>query len=815
MKAFELEQLSRKELILLILFTAVTLVAGWHVGAALILLVVVLVATWLLMSPAERLTWRFAFTWIDAALCGLLLAELISYFGSVYQPNSLFYGERMALFILMYYGVRLLIPKGPAQFLFWFVLASYAFLLCIGAWMSFNSFSAKLALEGWTDASQFKGTFTPYDLLNNEWATIALLVLPLPLGVAIFFRSQRWLSLGALLATVFVCLSVIITFSRGAYLTLVAGLVVAALVAVWFRLVSVKQALFAGVIVATTTGLLSLEWQGPIGVTMAMNKTVSQQRSTQGRLTILKNGICQAQGHWTSGLGSWNYPLVNDRCLSPREDQSYSGFSNNTYLQLLMEKGWIGLAAYGLFFVLLLWYGLRAIGQSESGWPQCILWCGVVGLLILGMRELFFSTLFYNRLVWVFTALYAGLIGTYVRPRPLATFGWQPVVLGGLLVYLGWTTTQRRQLRQSEDLAYAAFTNQSNNPTLAAQQISEAIEQAPASAPIYEAAGLLTAQQNTLSTISQIPLPTLKKAQQYFEAGLRACRYDASLMVNAAWTYFLEGKTQQALSRVDEALSQEPTNTEFWLSKAIFLSKSGDSAAVLNCYQTIARRDPEFLESEYAQKLEQKSPGTIQRLSALAIKTLEAAQQEQSSTILLARLGKLYDVNGQTQQAERCLSKVVKDMPALTRPYYHLAKLKLRAGDTTQATELLLKSSFLLPIDYSPAFALANIYYHKSSNSKAAAQSAIRYYRMALSNLIDGMPSHRGRLRFKYQSYLKGLNDLFVKDLLYSSREYVDFRQVATRMAGLFTQLNQPDLAKHYSQLAGRELASLVQDDIR
>lgn len=818
-KAFSAENLSRRDMVMLLLVVVAVVVGSWNTWAGIVLSLVAL-GLWRWAVPsADRVATRWSFSWMDAALLGMILAELLSYGGSVYRPNSLFAGERLAQFALLFYGFRLLLPSPEAKQLFWGALAAYALFLGVGALLSFNSFSTNLWLEGWPDASQFKGSFAPFGLLNNEWASISLVMLPLPLCVVWMLRSQRLLWLGGVVALVFINWSVLITFSRGAYLTLGFCWLIAFVGLLTFRLLPLKHLTVAAAVV----GLLSIAaaipiWK-PVAVTLSMNQTISQQRSTQGRFEIISNSLCQLQGHWVTGLGSNNYPLVNDLCRPLEEEVGYSGFSNSSYLQLFMEKGLVGLVAYLLFFGLMAWYAFQHLRRSTSDWESIMYLCCLVGLLTLAAREVFFSTLLYSKLVWTFAAVYAGFIASG-RPRndtAKSSYGWM-AALGLLLLWTAWIAYEQRRLSQTVQIAFGAL-EQRQKPQVALRMAQEAIEQAPQSAPLYEVAALITAQNTQkLSALRQagwaVDRRAIAKAQVLFEQAYQANPLDAATQNNLGWVFFLQGRLDKALPYVEQALVHEPNNTEFWLSKALFLEKT-DSLGAMNCYATIVRRDPEFLGSEWMRELESKAPGTTQRLAQQAADTLRAVLGRDHNTILVARLGALEAQAGHPKEAKRLLTQAVSEIPSLIRPYYNLAQLALQEQDTTKAAALLQKSFFLLPQDYLPLFSLANINYHRRAQGKPFAQSSVRYYRQALQSLLKASPSHRGIIRFKYQSYLGGINDLLIKDLLFSSRTAIDLPQIANRMVELFTQLQKPELAAHYRSLAQRELISLGVDDIK
>ena len=120
--------------------------------------------------------------------------------------------------------------------------------------------------------------------------------------------------------------------------------------------------------------------------TLSMNKTASQRQSTQGRMNATCSALNVFPLHLWFGAGTGNYTLAMDKELNQDTTQAYTTFAPNWVVQMLIEKGVIGL---GLSVWLLacivvqLWKARRNKVCVIAG---CALWT-------LALKEMTLSTL--------------------------------------------------------------------------------------------------------------------------------------------------------------------------------------------------------------------------------------------------------------------------------------------------------------------------------------------------------------------------------------------------------------------------------------
>lgn len=782
-----------------------------------------------------------SFAWTDGAVLLLLLSTALNYWYSIYSPNSFVFLQKIHFFTLLYLLLRVNFTLITSRNILFIGLGGYGFLLAVGAFFSFLFLQTQLHFEGWADASQFKRLYSPFGLLNNEWATISLSLLAFPLLAAALLRSSKIAWVVCAVAFALVNASALVSFSRGAYLTLGLFWVVAIGGVALSKALPFKALALSVLVVGILTTLLMLPIRTPFLTTLAMNKTVTQQRSTQGRMDILRSGWCVAKAHLWTGVGGNNYPIVNEQCQTPREDQGYSGFTNNTYLQILIEQGVLGLATYALLFLtMILGFG-KAMIQKLTSEERLLKTLLLAGLLTLGFRELFFSALFYSPFVLVLLAVFAAAAAGGTIPKRWQLLAWSKFGII-LLLLTTWIFYQNGLQNKAATWAAKAVTawHQDDQPK-ALNAIHQALALAPEVAPYHELAGLIEGQSDiplsdfTKNNLQIDPVATQKAILHFTEAS-QINPLDAGFLFNLGWLYFLQKDAALAQVYLTRALALEPNNSEFWIGKGVFLEASRDTTKAFEAYAKAVRLDPEIIDSRFFKDLRQRYSASLDhKVESILDEAIDKLESEvnnfKGNPILAARLGKIYlekdqvfDAKTQSWQrsfitanarsggirmAKEYLSPLPSILPDLNRPYYNLAVIALIEKDTTAAMDLLQKAYFLNRNDYLPALALGDIYYQRGGKEKSTAFTVIRYYQEALRNWLSGSTIHRVRADIKYQNSIAITNDLIPKDLLQSIKTQLDFPQIAGRIAEMYTKVGNKNGAQYYQSLSQQPLQKI------
>ena len=815
---------SRRELILVVLITLLTFVGFWNSG--FILPVLIAGATGLAWVYFKNGGKSIPVDWIDLLIFSLLIIELISYIFSIYRPNSFISVEKIFSWTLFYYVLRYGLKTSFTKYIFCSAMGVFAILLACGALLTFFLLKANLQVEGWRDASQFKALFSPFGFRINDWATIALVLLPFPLVAAVIFRSAKFMIWAGLSGFSLIVFSVMISFSRGAYLSLGVFVLVILTGIILLRLVKTKMFVTLGLATASMIAVLTIPIYKPLTTTMAMNKTVSQQRSTKGRLETFKLAWCKVKEHWLTGTGAYNYAIAGSDCRNTNEDSGDSIFTNNLYLQIFIEKGVGGLIVYSLLFLGFLFRYLKNLFQQSNKEETLINLLLFAGFVAYFFRELFFSSFFESNPVMIMVGVYAAM--SYGGQRAEGK-GQGAEGRGGLIRYslilvilaLGvWVYIKKGQFKKAERIMKEAASTVDRQ--LAVDRMAQALSFAPDIAPYHELAGLMVGfvnlkMQQLFSDSLDVDQKKLSVAVSHFENAIRINPHDAGFHFNLACLLFLQNRSRIEGSRphFNKALETEPNNIEFMIGYGMIAEYSGDSALAHGLYEKAIRLDPELVESDFFEDLDRRNPFLCKTLIEKAIRNLENKIDSGYNTVFAARLGLLYWTQSNYTSAKNLFTQAVQDLPDLYRPYYYLGRIAETERDSILAQRMYQKSLYLNNRDYLAPFAMGDYYYSRLDSINNVNYSLVRHYKNGLLNFLQFPTIHRNLARNQYKKDISVTNDLILKNLVPYTRIKIDFKTIALRLAAVYKKMGMTEMESYYMNLSSRDLTELNSTDIR
>ncbi|TSC53326.1 MAG: O-antigen polymerase [Parcubacteria group bacterium LiPW_39] len=244
------------------------------------------------------------------------------------------------------------------------------------------------------------------------------LVLPFVLALIFFEEKHRLLlfTVGCLLFTV-----LLLTFSRGGYLGLVASLIVVILL-VWQRLKReskprttgsrpwrsvVRGKVFLGSLIGLAL-IVGIIFGAPV-ISRFFSSFDLGEGSNIGRLQIWQESLAVAKEHLLLGVGLGNYPAEVDFSGSYRSAIT----SHNLYLDILAEMGIFGLLAWFWFLGGAGLAALKEIKQEELAAPAL----GILAALIYFAVHSFFETAIFNPTVLAFLMIVVGLAVSLNKER--------------------------------------------------------------------------------------------------------------------------------------------------------------------------------------------------------------------------------------------------------------------------------------------------------------------------------------------------------------------------------------------------------------
>ena len=190
------------------------------------------------------------------------------------------------------------------------------------------------------------------------------------LSIVCWSRRNVWLKLLAAYGSIICALGIVLTGSRGAYLSTFFGLFVFLVLSIFairranrhqFWISAVGAIAIAAVMFAGITALFSRQY--------ALQSRAAKIFATDdGRLDTWKAAIEQSKVRPVFGTGAGTYQYYA-RMFRPPRTQADPVYAHNDYLQLLAEFGWLGLLLGLAFVAFHLWWGWRALNYCVTDRP--------------------------------------------------------------------------------------------------------------------------------------------------------------------------------------------------------------------------------------------------------------------------------------------------------------------------------------------------------------------------------------------------------------------------------------------------------------
>jgi O-antigen ligase len=356
-----------------------------------------LVLSWLwgLRDPAVRATARWP---LWQPVLGLSAVTVLSAVLSGHALASLAASKELLLVATLYVVADALRGPAPAgRFLFGLTLAAAVAalvgLLQVGLCPGLN---APVASPRWLyhRCDRAHGFFSIYMTLAGVLSLVLLATLPrLVLG------RSRWWRFG--LPWLLMLWALIVTYTRGAWIGFAAGvLTVAAIVR------RGRWALVAGLLVLVAAGLLA----PPELRHRLLSMTDPEEAGVRERVYMWRSGLVMWREHPVLGVGPGGVKREYERYALPEAFKRRTGHVHNTPLQILVERGVLGLAAWLWIWVAFFRQGIGVLRRlPDDAVQERALVVGsmaaIVGFLVGGLSEYNFGDSEVVMVAWVIMAL--------------------------------------------------------------------------------------------------------------------------------------------------------------------------------------------------------------------------------------------------------------------------------------------------------------------------------------------------------------------------------------------------------------------------
>jgi O-antigen ligase len=349
---------------------------------------------------------------LDYAVLLVVLIELLSYARSTYRPNGFQSLMEVSFLFLFYCLVRFNLKYEYQRLALIVFIALWAVTLWgVGLYFLLR-LQMRLRLLEFKDLTDFRNQIwfiNPVGLSIGEWLTVLFVMLPAPVILFIRFRHSRVARVITFLAVAATVFTIAITFNRGAYLALIASFIFGSALFYFYRIFSLKKILQFDVAMLALLFVALLPWARPTMTTLSIVKTTSQTRSLEARTSIWRDSLNIVKQHPILGIGANNFAMQYVAYDRTGGDNAFVLRPFNYFLQILIEKGVLGLLAYLFLLFSFLLVSHRKIKLLKGNvYRTSVVVCFVVAYAAVLVRDLSDSSILANRgantLLWFMLA---------------------------------------------------------------------------------------------------------------------------------------------------------------------------------------------------------------------------------------------------------------------------------------------------------------------------------------------------------------------------------------------------------------------------
>ena len=355
---------------------------------------------------------------LDFSLSLVVLNEIFNYFQSSYRPNSFLSLTEILFLFLFYWLLRLnLTQEYQRTTLFIFVTLVGVFIAVV-TFKSFPELYWRLRELGFDDLTSFRNhiyMFTPIGLSIGEWSTVLLLLVPFPIILIVKYREHRYVRWLLTLITAAILLAIVLTFTRGLYIAAAVFFVVGSVLFWIYQIFPPRRIVIFNltIILLLLVGIIPV-WR-PALVTLSLFRTTSQVRSFEARGKVWKDSLRIVRDYPLTGVGAGNFTMKYVGYRSTSDEAAFVLRPFNFLLHILVERGFVGILAYGFLFLSFIFVSYRKLKLLRGDpYKQSIVLLFVTAVIAMLVREMSDSSMFINHAVGVLLCLiFATIAGSH------------------------------------------------------------------------------------------------------------------------------------------------------------------------------------------------------------------------------------------------------------------------------------------------------------------------------------------------------------------------------------------------------------------
>lgn len=584
-------------------------------------------------------------TFIDVILGSIMFYNIVSCFYSSCTTPAVYTAFFSVFCMIAYLALRRLSDTPHLLQMFLqgnCIPMAIALLLAI---CSFFIFRSSILDAGFEDTYHFRFLFRPLGYITNVWAEVLIIILG-------WVCLTRRFSIFLCFLTIF---SLLLSFSRGAYIALFVYLIAWAISAESIkRKLSILSAGIAAMIIIATG------FPSETKTTLSMNGTTSQQRSTEWRINAIESTWETVKEYPFFGWGNNSYTFAIDRSLNQNSTQNYTSFAPNLPVLLLVEKGFIGMILYLLLAITVCFYLWKHRRETDVGIIGCIL----LALLTKEMTQAtLISTPFTCFSIYILLAFMQkkeksnGTIdmqterGSYLAP------GMALIIYFFALIFNHKQTCNENYCKDS-----FAELNQGN-----IEKATQLMEKTGKQIPYLIQRGILY----TECYLKTKELLYAEKAELFFSEAHERQPKDVQILYLQAYLFQQKGEIGKASASLKNLSGCYPKNSLYLYALGECLYHAKNKKEALSCWKDAIFCTPRLLTMKRFKELEQNDPFFYEDLKQQLCKI---DTSKLVSPIEWAHYGYIMHQFGYLSTAKLYLKKAVAMLPNLTTPWHLLGE---------------------------------------------------------------------------------------------------------------------------------------------
>lgn len=307
-------------------------------------------------------------TYIDICIGIITLYDLISCFYAECPLPAIRVSMYSLYAMVAYLTFRRLLSWQPSECIVRLgsnVLIGIALVLAL---LSFFIFRKSVLEAGFDDTYHFRFMFRPLGYITNVWSEVLLLILG---WVCLTYRRYSVVFIFLIFTAIF------LSFSRGAY---IASFIYLSGSLLFMYKADKLRIIFPALV---SLALVAVFCPKEVQTTLEMNRTVSQQQSTESRIHGSYTAWTTFKSRPLVGYGIGNYMYALDRITGQDSTKAFTSMPPNTLVRLIVEKGITGFLLYALLFLAV----ARSIWKQRTKRESRIIGCALLALIAKDMSQ--------------------------------------------------------------------------------------------------------------------------------------------------------------------------------------------------------------------------------------------------------------------------------------------------------------------------------------------------------------------------------------------------------------------------------------------